>query len=127
MKAMLWHVRLGHASLNYLKKLQKLNKELEKVKFNDSILECEVCIMTKMNKLSFRETRNRAQRSLQVILTDVMGPIKPKSYPGQKRFIIIFVDDYSRLTRAYSLKTKDESGDALEKYLISIKNLLDQR
>lgn len=53
-----------------------------------------------------------------------MGPIKPKSYPGQKRFIIIFVDDYSRLARAYSLKTKDESGDALEKYLISVKNLL---
>ncbi|XP_057340494.1 uncharacterized protein PF3D7_1120600-like isoform X2 [Microplitis mediator] len=37
-EAMLWHVRLGHASLNYLKKSQKVYSKLEKVKFDDSIL-----------------------------------------------------------------------------------------
>lgn len=61
---MLWHVRLGHASLNYLKRLQKLDKRLEKVKFDNSIIECEVCIMAKMEKLSFKEVRKRAQRAL---------------------------------------------------------------
>ncbi|XP_071581408.1 LOW QUALITY PROTEIN: uncharacterized protein [Temnothorax nylanderi] len=123
-EAMLWHVRLGHASLNYLRQLQKVEKRLETVKFNNSILECEVCIMVKMAKLPFKENRNRAQRPLQVIHTDIMGPIKPTSYPGQKRFIITFIDDYSRLAKAYSLKTKDESGEALKKYLISARNLL---
>ncbi|XP_071573295.1 uncharacterized protein [Temnothorax nylanderi] len=123
-EAMLWHVRLGHASLNYLRQLQKVEKRLENVKFDNSILECEVCIMAKMAKLPFKENRNRAQRPLQVIHTDIMGPIKPTSYPGQKRFIITFIDDYSRLAKAYSLKTKDESGKALEKYLISARNLL---
>ena len=65
-EAMLWHVRLGHASLSYLKNLQKVLKSLEKVKFDDSILECEVCIMAKMEKLLFKETRKRAERPLQV-------------------------------------------------------------
>ena len=73
-EAMLWHVRLGHASLSYLKKLQKVIKILEKVKFDDSILECEVCIMAKMEKLQFKETRKRAERPLQVIHTDKMRP-----------------------------------------------------
>ncbi|XP_077270818.1 uncharacterized protein LOC143902014, partial [Temnothorax americanus] len=106
-EAMLWHVRLGHASLNYLRQLQKVKKRLETVKFDNSILECEVCIMAKMAKLPFKENRNRAQRPLQVIHTDIMGPLKHTSYPGRKRFIITFIEDYSRLAKAYSLKTKE--------------------
>ncbi|CAH0550178.1 unnamed protein product [Brassicogethes aeneus] len=123
-EAMLWHVRLGHASLNYLKKLQKLEKKLEKVNFNESILECEICIMAKMDKLPFTTKRKRAERQLQLIHTDTMGPIKPISYPGLKKFVVVFIDDYSRLARAYTIKTKDESGQSLERYLISARNLL---
>ena len=106
-EAMLWHVRMGHASLSYLKKLQKVIKFLGKIKFEESILECEICIMAKMEKLPFKETRKRAERPLQVIHTDKMGPIKPTSYPGLKRFIVVFVDDYSRFAIAYSVKSKD--------------------
>ncbi len=40
---MLWHVHLGHASLNYLKKLQKIEELLKNVKFDEPILECEIC------------------------------------------------------------------------------------
>ncbi|XP_045474683.1 uncharacterized protein LOC123680695 isoform X2 [Harmonia axyridis] len=123
-EAMLWHCRLGHASLNYLKKMQKLNDKLKKVIFDESILECEVCIMSKMEKLPFKETRMRAERQLQLIHTDTMGPIKPPSHPGQKRYINVYIDDYSRLAKAYSLKTKDESAEALEKFLISTRNFL---
>ncbi|XP_077258534.1 uncharacterized protein LOC143895353 [Temnothorax americanus] len=65
-EAMLWHVRLGHASLNYLRQLQKVEKRLETVKFDNSILECEVCIMARMAKLPFKKNRNRAQRPLQI-------------------------------------------------------------
>ena len=37
-EGMLWHVRPGHTSLNYLKKLQKIEKKLEKIKFDDHVL-----------------------------------------------------------------------------------------
>ena len=55
------HVRLGDASLSYLKKLQEVIKILEKAKFHNSILECKVCIMPKIEKLPFKETRKRAE------------------------------------------------------------------
>ena len=71
-ETMLWHVRLRHSSFSYSKKLQKVIKILEKVKFDDSMLECEACIMAKMEKLPFKETRKRAERPSQVIHTDTM-------------------------------------------------------
>ena len=77
-----------------------------------------------MEKLPFKETRNRAERPLQVINTDTMGPIKPTSYPGLKRLIVVFVDDYSRFAIEYSVKSKDEAGEVSKKYLISARDLL---
>ena len=97
---------------------------MEKVKFDDSILECKVCIMAKMEKLPFKETRKRAERPLQVIHTDTMGPIEPTTYPGLKRFIVVFVDGYSRFAIAYSVKSKDDADEALKKYLVSARYLL---
>ena len=47
-EGMLWHIRLGHASLEYLKQLQKSEERLEKVKFDRDISECEICILAKM-------------------------------------------------------------------------------
>ena len=89
---MLWHVKLSHAALSYLNKFQKVIRILETVKFDDSILECEVCIIEKIGKLPFKEMRKKAERPLQVIHTDTTGTIKPTSYPGLKRFIEVFVD-----------------------------------
>ena len=64
------------------------------------------------------------KRTLQIMHTDTMGPIKHTSYPGLKRFIVVFVDDFSRFAIAYSAKSKDEAGEALKQYLVSVRNLL---
>lgn len=93
-EGMLWHVRLGHPSLEYLKKLQKLDENLKNVKFNENIKNCETCILAKLTKPPFSETRTRAQKPLYMIHVDTIDPIKPISYPDQKRFIIVFVDDF---------------------------------
>lgn len=47
-EGMQWHIRLGHASLEYLKHLQKSDVTLKQIEFEDSIKDCEVCIMAKM-------------------------------------------------------------------------------
>ena len=91
---MMWHRRLGHMSINYLKKLQTLDESLKNVKFTDTIKDCEVCILAKMEKLPFKTTRSRAERPLQRIHSDIMGPIQPVSWPGNKNFLITFIDDY---------------------------------
>ena len=46
--AMLWHVRMGHASVEYLKKLQEKYpeiKDLKECKFYESIRNCEICLI----------------------------------------------------------------------------------
>ena len=66
-EGMIWHTRLGHASLEYLKQLQKSEEKLKKVKFDKEISECEICILAKMESLPFRDKRTRANRPLHTI------------------------------------------------------------
>ena len=80
--------------------MQKSDEKLKGIKFDKDIMDYEVCIMAKMEKLSFSENRTRGFRPLEMIHTDTMEPIKPASFPGGNRFIIVFVDDYTRFAKA---------------------------
>lgn len=69
---------MGHAADSYLRDLQSLwknNKDLLSVIFDDSILECEICVLTKLSKLPFRSKRKEASRQLQIIHSNVMGQV----------------------------------------------------
>ena len=77
-----------------------------------------------MENQPFRDKRSRATRPLHTIHTDTMRPIKPVSFPGENKFIIVFIDDYSRYARAYCVKHKNEAGKCLEEFLIHMRNLI---
>lgn len=121
---MKWHRRLGHASISYLLELQKQYPVLESVVFDDSINQCDICKIAKFTKLPFKELRTRAVRPLQVIHSDVMGPLKPISYPIKNRYIAVFIDDFSRLAQAYAMQSKDETSYYLEKFVDNVRNLI---
>ena len=110
----------GHAFLAYLKGFQKLvpdNKDLKSTKFEESIIECEVFIIAKSTKLPFKITRLRARGPLQIIHSDIMGPISPSTHPTRYRYISVFIDGYSRLAMSFAMKTKDETGMCLESFI----------
>ena len=46
---------------------------------------------------------------------------------GGKRFYITFIDDYSRYTRVYILRNKDETIDAFIKYKNEVENQLSKK
>ncbi|XP_058791036.1 uncharacterized protein LOC131664165 [Phymastichus coffea] len=92
------------------KELQKLDVNLKGIKFDENIMNCETCILAKLTKLPFKETRTRATKPLYMIHADTIGPIKPISFPDQCRYIIVFVDDCTKFALAYSVKHKSESG-----------------
>ena len=80
--------------------------------------------MEKWKSCHLKRREREHELPLQVIHTDTIGPIEPTPYPGLKRLIVVFVNDYSRFAIAYSVKSKDEASEALKKYFVSARNLL---
>ncbi|KAK3004468.1 hypothetical protein RJ639_018181 [Escallonia herrerae] len=68
----------------------------------------EACLVEKQHRHSFpKESTSRAKVSLELIHTDVCGPIDLVSL-GKNRYFLMFIDDYSRKTWVYFLKQKSE-------------------
>ena len=124
---MLWHSRLGHMSAKYMQKFRKMYTEIQN--FNDSdfdegLRECDVCFRAKMNKLPFQKIRNRENAPLLRVHADVMGYITPVTYPKQYKFIVAFVDSYSRFAMTYPLKSKSDVPKKLHEFITSARNLM---
>jgi hypothetical protein len=57
---------------------------------------CEGCVLGKQSRLSFPSgTSLRAKAPLQLVHTDICGPLDPISSGGNKYFIT-FIDDFNR-------------------------------
>ena len=70
----LWHCRLGHIGVKRMKKLH-VDGLLESLDY-ESLDSCEPCLMGKMTKTPFSGTMERATDLLEIIHTDVCGPMK---------------------------------------------------
>ena len=80
----LWHWRLGHIGVKRMKKLHA-DGLLESLDY-ESFDTCEPCLMGKMTKTPFSGTMERANDLLEIIHTDVCGPIVLRLAAG----IVIF-------------------------------------
>ena len=96
------HCRLGHPSLQNLKKLCPEFSSL-------SSLQCESCQFSKHQRihLSPRVCNKRASFPFELVHSDVWGPCPVTSKLGFKYFVT-FVDDYSRTTWLYFMKNRSE-------------------
>ena len=69
----LWHCRLGQIGVKRMKKLHA-DGLLESLDY-EPLDACEPCLMGKMTKTPFSGTMERATDLLEIIHTDVCGPI----------------------------------------------------
>ncbi|KAG5877014.1 hypothetical protein JTB14_021910 [Gonioctena quinquepunctata] len=69
---------------------------------------CEICVEAKQTRFPFQTERLRAERPLQIIHSDICGPITPKTWDG-KRYILSLLDDFTHFTMIYLLETKNET------------------
>ncbi|CAL5376159.1 unnamed protein product [Camellia sinensis] len=101
----LWHRRLAHMSEKGLHLLAKQSRiPLSK----ESVLNpCDHCLYGKQHRVSFSSTSKRKTEVLNLVYSDVCGPIEVESLGGRKYFLT-FIDDASRKLWVYFLKTKDE-------------------
>lgn len=63
---------------------------------------------------------------LELIHSD-LADFKSTPSKGGKLYYVTFVDDFSRYTRVYLLKSKDETTDIFMKYKLEVENQLNKR
>nr|GEV67786.1 retrovirus-related Pol polyprotein from transposon TNT 1-94 [Tanacetum cinerariifolium] len=117
-KSWLWHRRLSHlnvGAINYLDR-QGLVHGLPMLKFEKDHL-CSACAMGKSKKKSHKpKSEDTNQEKLYLLHMDLYGPIRVESVNG-KKYILVIVDDYSRITWVKCLRSKDEALYFIIKFL----------
>ena len=85
-------------------------------KIHTEVDTCESCIMGKQHKKSIPKGVSwRASVFLELIHTDICGPMNTPSL-GSQRYFLIFIDDFSRMTWVYFLKEKSEAFATFKKF-----------
>lgn len=111
-----WHERMGHLNQNDLKKLYTENM-VTGMQFQvpTKNFECQICHQGKMHRLSFKNSAQRRTDVLELIHTDICGPMRVASLGGAKYFIT-FIDDATRYTEVIMLKNRSEAFNAFRNY-----------
>ena len=102
----LWHYRLGHIGIKCMKKLHA-DGILESLDY-ESFETWEPCLMGKMTKTPFSGTMERATDLLEIIHTDVCGPMSAEARGGYHYFLT-FTNDLSIYGYIYLMKHKSET------------------
>ena len=78
---------------------------------------CEGCALEKQHRNSFPKTSNNlTKQPLEIIHSDVCGPMNVDSIGGSKYFVT-FIDDFSRYTTVYTMKNENEVFEMFKEYV----------
>ena len=117
----LWHQRLGHVNLKQLRQLAK-NAEGVDIPSEGKQSFCEACIQGKMHRLPHHSLKEiRSKKKLQLVYTDICGPMQTQSFGGS-RYFITFTDDYSRCCKTYFIKRKSEALEKFKEFKLAVEN-----
>jgi hypothetical protein len=113
----LWHRRLAHHSYADVKKMINQNLvtglDLQFKQHPDPI--CEPCLAGKMHSNPFPTSLSHSSAPLDLIHSDLHGPVKKETHSGYK-YWITFINDHSRFRMVYPLKSKSGAFDAFRTF-----------
>ena len=96
----LWHQRLAY--VNHRQLLQQA--EVSDLQLQGKLSFCEACVKGKCHRLPHHlQKAIKSKEKLQLVHTDVCGPMQTQSFGGSCYFIT-FTDDYSRYCKTYFLR-----------------------
>lgn len=112
----LWHRRFGHFNVHALKLLYQKGMMRDFPCLKESNKACEGCLLGKQHRLPFpNDNAWRAKDLLELIHTDICGPMRTPSLENN-RYFILFIDDFSRMTWVYFIKAKSEVFGIFKKF-----------
>ena len=117
-----WHARLCHIGVDRMKRLAKegLLGSLARIDLNT----CESCLAGKAIRKPFGKA-TRAEYPLQLIHSDICGPMNVRARHGASYFIT-FTDDYTRFGHVYLISHKSEALECFRRYVTLVENQLDK-
>ncbi|GKD09259.1 retrovirus-related pol polyprotein from transposon TNT 1-94 [Tanacetum coccineum] len=124
-QAWLWHRRLSHLNFDYINLLSKkdIMIGLPKLKYVKDQL-CSSCELSKEKRSSFKiKAVPSSKGRLNLLRMDLCGPMWVESING-KKYIMVIVDNYSRYTWTFFLRTKDETPEVPKDFLNMIQHNL---
>jgi transposase InsO family protein len=79
---------------------------------------CESCIIGKSRRSTMprKVSTQRVARCLQLVHSDICGPVRHPSIVDEARYLATFVDHFSRYAVVFTMKTKDEVLDHFKTY-----------
>lgn len=128
----LWHARLGHIGPDLADRIlkdQNLGSETRKDADSEKAEQepCTGCLKGKMKRVSFKAGGKRvAEKPLELIHSDVCGPMSVTSCWGA-RYFVTFIDDYTRATFVYGIKDKSMVYEMFLKFKAMAENMSGER
>ncbi|KAJ9543921.1 hypothetical protein OSB04_023628 [Centaurea solstitialis] len=119
----LWHRRMCHMNFKNMNLLVKNNlvRGLPAKEFSSDD-HCVACLKGKQHKNSHKSKEvNTISSPLQLLHMDLFGPTNVMSI-GKKSYCLVIVDDYSRFTWVYFLRTKDETSGLIKPFVTRVEN-----
>jgi hypothetical protein len=110
----LWHRKFGHLHYRALPSLQMMIKGMPVFHFEHNGI-CRGCALGKNAKKTFPSSDKRSMGILDLIHSDTCGPMSSLSMSGCS-YYVIFIDDFSRKTWIYFLKSKNETFNKFKEF-----------
>jgi hypothetical protein len=115
-ETLLWHDRYAHLSFKGLNTLAKKQMVKGLPELAEAEEKCVDCLTGKQSRDSIPKQANwRASTKLELVHSDICGPITPQSNGGS-RYFITFTDDFSRKTWVYLLKEKSNAFEIFKNF-----------
>ncbi|CAI5951759.1 unnamed protein product [Closterium sp. NIES-65] len=130
-ETVLWHHRLGHPSVQRLRAMHSrylvsgLPRVLPALPPSPAPT-CLPCVEGRQRAAPHSSSFPPTTAPLQTLHMDVWGPARVRGQ-GQERYFLIVVDDYSRYTSVFPLRTKGEVPDVLIPWICRARLQLSER
>ncbi|SCV67081.1 BQ2448_5727 [Microbotryum intermedium] len=119
------HRCLGHCSLSTLRKLANSN-QVKGIKWTYSAddcndFQCDACMASKAHKLPFPLSESHASLPLGLVHSDLL--MFPEPSVSGRRYLITFIDNFSRKAWAFPLLRKSDALAAFQRWKAEVENL----
>jgi transposase InsO family protein len=116
----LWHKRLGHLHYRALLVLRKMVTGFPEFRAEQQGV-CRGCALGKNAKATFSSSNSRSKGILDLVHSYVCEPMFVPSSSGYL-YYVTFIDDYSRRTWIFFMKTKDEIFNRFREFGALVEN-----